>query len=261
MNNRYPGGKGGDGVYQQIINHIPPHKVYVSPFAGKDAVFRNKRLCSTTILNDADPGIADYWRKYLKSELDCIIHENFIQMQLFSEDSKPSVILRTQDAFSIINRFQNSPDTFIYCDPPYPMKVRKSKRQLYAFEFADENLHVQLLSLLDSCNCNVMLSTYQSSLYDTALLNSPFRQWYIHQFRAKTRTGTATETIYMNYPTPSVLHDFRYLGINYRERERIKKKVDRHRARLKRLPAAERCAILSSIISEFDSTVNTIIQL
>jgi hypothetical protein len=30
----YPGGKGGAGVYQMIINQIPPHRVYIEPFLG-----------------------------------------------------------------------------------------------------------------------------------------------------------------------------------------------------------------------------------
>jgi hypothetical protein len=28
----YPGGKGGSGVYQTIINQQPPHEVYIEPF-------------------------------------------------------------------------------------------------------------------------------------------------------------------------------------------------------------------------------------
>lgn len=30
----YKGGKAGAGVYQQIINQIPPHDVYIEPFLG-----------------------------------------------------------------------------------------------------------------------------------------------------------------------------------------------------------------------------------
>lgn len=30
---RYPGGKGGAGVFQTIINQFPPHRVYIEPFA------------------------------------------------------------------------------------------------------------------------------------------------------------------------------------------------------------------------------------
>jgi site-specific DNA-adenine methylase len=39
----YPGGKGGAGVYQAIINQMPPHEVYIEPFLGAGSVLRTKR--------------------------------------------------------------------------------------------------------------------------------------------------------------------------------------------------------------------------
>lgn len=65
----------------------------------------------------------------------------------------------------------------------------------------------------------------------------------------------------MNYPAPSILHDFRYLGKNYRERENIKEKTKRHILRLKRMPANERSAIISAIIQEYKETAETLIKL
>ena len=49
----------------------------------------------------------------------------------------------------------------------------------------------------------------------------------------------------MNYPEPFELHDYSYLGENFRERERIKRKKDRWRLKLQSMPALERFAILS----------------
>lgn len=40
----YPGGKNGEGVYQRLINQIPPHRVYIEPFLGSGAVLRHKKL-------------------------------------------------------------------------------------------------------------------------------------------------------------------------------------------------------------------------
>jgi len=36
---KYPGGKNSAGTYQRIINQIPPHNVYIEPFAESAAVF------------------------------------------------------------------------------------------------------------------------------------------------------------------------------------------------------------------------------
>jgi DNA adenine methylase len=51
----YPGGKSGAGVYQTIINHMPPHRVYIEPFLGGAAIMRNKRPASLNIGIDRDP--------------------------------------------------------------------------------------------------------------------------------------------------------------------------------------------------------------
>jgi hypothetical protein len=55
----------------------------------------------------------------------------------------------------------------------------------------------------------------------------------------------------MNYPEPTALHDYRYLGANFRERELITRKKKRLIERFKRMPKLERQAILASI-HEFD---------
>lgn len=51
----YPGGKAASGTYQQIINLIPPHRVYIEPFLGGGAIARAKRPAAINILIDLDP--------------------------------------------------------------------------------------------------------------------------------------------------------------------------------------------------------------
>ena len=50
----YPGGKGGAGVYQTIINQMPPHTVYIEPFLGGGAVMAAKRPAGLNIGVDLD---------------------------------------------------------------------------------------------------------------------------------------------------------------------------------------------------------------
>jgi site-specific DNA-adenine methylase len=52
----YPGGKNGAGVYQTIINLMPPHDVYIEPFLGGGAIMRQKRPALLNIGVDLDPG-------------------------------------------------------------------------------------------------------------------------------------------------------------------------------------------------------------
>jgi DNA adenine methylase len=90
----------------------------------------------------------------------------------------------------------------------------------------------------------VMISGYESSLYQISL-----KDWHTHSFQAATHHGMATEWIWMNYPPPVELHDYRYLGDNFRERERITKRTKRWQARLQKMPILERRAILSTMFS------------
>ncbi|SRR6266404_4845567 len=50
----YPGGKNAPGVYQTVINQIPPHRVYIEPFAGSAAIYRYKSLAALSYLIDVD---------------------------------------------------------------------------------------------------------------------------------------------------------------------------------------------------------------
>ena len=105
--------------------------------------------------------------------------------------------------------------------------------------------HIELLKTIKSLPCMVMISGYHSQLYSESLIG-----WQSHSFLAKTHHHMATEWIWMNYSSPVELHDYRYLGDNFRERERIKLMLKRWNARVKKMPVLERQAFLSSIHSE-----------
>jgi hypothetical protein len=137
----------------------------------------------------------------------------------------------------------NFPDTLVYLDPPYLMETRSCKQPIYKYEFSTLALHRKLLGVIKSLPCMVMISGYYSDLYAEQL-----QGWRTATFQAQTRGGrTATEWVWMNFPPPLELHDYRYLGSNFRERERIKRKQARWTNRLKTMPDLERHAILAAI--------------
>lgn len=253
----YSGGKGASGTYQQIINKIPPHNIYVAACAGHDSVFRKKRRASVSVLNDIDPGVIASWKRSQKTVMpDCLVYDNFMQGDLFEKPAKPVVILRNTDYRSIVKRFKNNPDAFIYLDPPYPLSVRSSQTQLYNFEWDSDDDHINMLNLIQDAKAMIMVSSYPNSMYDARL-----EGWTTHQFNSMTRGGIRTEQIWMNYSEPKILHDTQYVGKNFRDRHELKRKIQRWNDRLDKMEQHEKIAILSSIINTYKQETETLIRL
>jgi len=228
----YPGGKAGAGVYQQIINQIPPHGVYIEPFLGGGAVMLHKKRAAASIALDVDAAVVSGWELYLKL-------------------SSPGLTVICGDAISFLQSYNWQGGEFVYADPPYLMETRSSKRPLYTHEFGDVDQHEELLDLLMSLPCMVALSGYWSLLYEQRFA----MRWRSISFNAQTRGGTtAREWLWMNYPEPVELHDYSFLGGNFREREKIARQKRRWRARLLRMDQLQRYALLSSIAELGDAS-------
>lgn len=216
----YPGGKSGSGVYQVIINQMPPHTVYVEPFLGGGGILKLKRPALSSIAIDIDSDAVLNWSTY----------------------TIPNLKIICTDAISWLANTHLSDDTLVYLDPPYLMETRSSQRQLYKYELPTDQ-HIRLLELIQGLTCMVMISGYYSDLYQQYL-----GDWRTITYSAQTRGGrTATEYLWMNFPLPLELHDYRYLGCNYRERERIKRRQARWKNRLLKMDDQERHAILAAI--------------
>lgn len=141
-------------------------------------------------------------------------------------------------------------DEFLYADPPYVRSTRKQARALYRHEMTDAD-HERLLLILVRLPCPVMVSGYYSAMYAEALTG-----WHVTTFETTTRGGSpATEWVWMNYAPPLALHDYRYLGDGFRERERIKRKKRRWVEKLRKMGILEKQAILAAI-EEMETETN-----
>jgi DNA adenine methylase len=224
----YYGGKEASGVYQAIINQIPPHYRYFELFLGRGTILRLKKASEYSYGFEIDKTIYDKWHEIQ-------LPENFIIENCCGIKSMKGLINFIGDNISWWK------ETFVYCDPPYLLTTRKTQRKTYKHELTVPD-HIRLLDVANNLKCNVAISCYDNDLYAEHLAT-----WRKIHFKAQTRQGTATETLYMNYPPPTELHDYRYIGSNYRERDRIQQKIKRHIQRLKRLPLYERQAIIEAI--------------
>jgi DNA adenine methylase len=157
----YPGGKAGAGVYQRIINNMPPHRIYIEGFLGGGAVMLAKRPAIESIGIDADAAVIETWKRYLVPT--------------------SNLMLVHGDAIEWLANNTLSDDTLIYLDPPYLMSTRRQQRQIYLCELADHD-HERLLDVIKSLRCMVMLSGYWSELYSDAL-----QGWRTDTFTTRTR--------------------------------------------------------------------------
>ena len=230
----YNGGKAGNGVYQNIINHIPKCDIYIEPMVGNGGIYHNLKLPALTVINDIDADVIAAYN---------------------AAGSKENVLVFNYSYEHILVMCHSYAEKkFIYFDPPYHFDTRKSKQMLYKNEWSHQD-HVDFLLLANTVKCNVMISHYPCELYDTML-----KGWYTHDFQSMSRNGLRTDRIYMNYPKPTILQDFRYVGADYRERQRIKRKINRHLQKLEALPADERTAILSAITAKYNATAAELIS-
>lgn len=225
----YLGSKAASGVYQKIIAEMPPHDVYIETHLGGGAIMLRKPPT----------------RRNIGIDIDTETLKNFAFTHQLS-----NVNLINRDAVDYLNMFDfaGAGRVLIYADPPYLPETRTSTaRYRYEYTIADhDRLLSRLVSLPD--NVSVILSGYPSQFYDERLPG-----WRSKEFQAMTRGGVRTEKIWMNYPGgKAYCHTF--AGKDYNDRTRIKRKVERWRAKYAALPSAERLAIMVAL-NEVDAKI------
>jgi hypothetical protein len=266
----YPGGKAGDGVYQSLINLMPPHQSYIEPFVGSGAILRLKRPAARNIGVDLDPTVIAWWRSagalarplggppsaagsMFPEVLAGTARSRVSRRQAMPDpamepgrspiaDSRVAVpTIVHGDGIQFLRNYPfNAGDAgeLVYCDPPYLLSTRPSGAR-YTCEMTDAQ-HQELLDVLNRLPCMAMISGYSSVLYAREL-----KTWNAYSFAAATRGKPAAEWVWCNFPRPIELHDYRFLGATFREREKIKRRQRTWTARLARMPLIERQALMA----------------
>lgn len=213
-NGSYFGGKGASGVVHAIINQIPLHRTFVSGFLGRCAVMRWKRPAEKSIGFEIDPAVYQKWIRVFQHVIE-LHNSDFLVAGLQLPELQ-------------------SPDTFLYLDPPYLLETRSSNHR-YPYELS-ESQHLEMLEAVKALPCMVAISCYDSELYTKVL-----EGWRKINFPAQTRGGLRRETLYMNYqePLPDTLHDKAFLGGNFRVREKAKRRITTIKTKIKRLEPQE----------------------
>ena len=200
---------------------MPPHRVYIETHLGGGAVMRAKMAAEESIGVDIDTDVIARWRS----------------------GGPPGITVVDADAVTFLRSRWFVGDELVYCDPPYVPMTRRA-RGVYRHEYDVEGYR-ELIGVLRTQPCPVMISGYPSELYDALL-----RDWEKETFPSASQSGLRREVVWMNYARPMLLHDHRHIGSTYREREALRKRRASLIKRVGSLSDVERNALLAELAAE-----------
>lgn len=212
----YFGSKATSGLCQPIIAMMPPHDTYIETHLGGGAIMKRKPPALNNI------GIDLNARTLSKFECDYPVN------------------LINGCAHDYLASYDFRGNELVYCDPPYLLQTRTSQRK-YRYDY-EEHDHIELLALLKTLPCRVILSGYPAALYDDTL-----RGWNTTQLQVMNQAGVRTEQLWFNYTVDRV-HWASLAGKNFTDRQRIKRKAERWGSNYRALPRAERVAVMAAMM-------------
>lgn len=212
----YFGSKATYGLCQPIISIMPPHDTYIESHLGGGAIMQRKPPAMRNIGIDID------------------------QKTISQFQCDYSVKLVHGCAHQFLRNYKYKGRELVYCDPPYLLSTRTSNRR-YRFDYQEKD-HIELLELLKTLPCNIILSGYASALYDSHL-----KGWRTMELQVMNQAGVRTEKLWHNFLIDRV-HWPRFAGKNFTDRQRIKRKAQNWGRMYKEMPKAERLAVLSAMM-------------
>lgn len=224
----YFGGKGAPGTVRTILNLLPPHDIYIEPFLGSGRIMRHKAPAHFgSIGMETDPTLCAEWHTVAPADVHVVNADALTSLE--------------RTVCALCEAGANPARILVYCDPPYLMHTRKSSAPVYHREWCEQD-HIAFLMMVHRLRCMVMVSHLPCAEYATALAS-----WHTHTFNNVTRHGLQLEQLWYNYPPPVHLHEYTYVGRNFRERERFKRQAAIIRRRVAALPPSARLALLASL--------------
>lgn len=233
----YPGGKNASGVYQALINLMPPHRLYGECCLGSGAVLRNKKPAEFSVASDPDSyamevffnnaGLVGDWRRPL---IEFTLEEKPVQLHRIFATGLFDVMRAVWESGLILPA-----DSLLFADPPYIAAECSEGRPLYRFDMTQEIEHEEFLADFRALPCPKIITHYDCDLY-----NDMLKGWRKVSFNDMTRGGWKQGTAYLSFPPPVELHDYRFWGDGWRKREKVKIKWTALQRKIKNMSPIER---------------------
>lgn len=172
-------------VERNIAKHIPSD-------AGD---LERARLVWSALVQGRTGTLANTGWRHARSAVDGRMLRSYVQRIEAVAERIRDVSLECRPALEVIEKYGSDQNNLIYCDPPYLGSVR---RHNYKVEMTGEKAHRELGEALRGCRATVVLSGYQSALYDEM-----YSGWFSVEMDAQTSQGSVqgverTEVLWSN---------------------------------------------------------------
>ncbi len=238
----YLGKKGGSGIPQFIISKMPKHDIYIEAFLGTGVIMAKKKKAKVNIGIDKDISIlqkTNFTDEYQILHGDSIIFIKYL-----------------------IEKYIYDGTVLVYLDPPYLPETRTFfKNCKYKHELVLDR-HIQLLDICTKLsmlhdNLHFMISGYASQLYTTMLEHR--HNWKHFETKTMSRGGVKTEHLWTSFnPDEYLKHDLNYVGHNFTDRQRIKRKAKRWLNNLENMALDEKTLLLELIHHRYKNLFNQV---
>lgn len=131
-----------------IIQHLPPHRIYVEPYGGAASVLLRKPRSYVEVYNDLDSSVVNLFRVLQKPDTAKEL-ERLLRLTPFARDEFHLAYEPTTDPI----------------DPPYVRSTRK-RGHGYSFEMSDID-HENLVEFIKGLSGMVVLCGYESKIYES----------------------------------------------------------------------------------------------
>jgi len=218
----YIGNKNFSNVIHLLVNNLPLSDRYFSLFFGGGGLENSIYTSGAHFISSE---INPYCKKYENP------HQSIIEFN---------------DYKVLIESFVFTRSDFIFADPPYMFSTRKSRKKYYKFDFTSHD-HIEFLNYMISLKSKIMITHPDCELYSSKL-----SKWKKTNFSYMTRGGKFHDCLYTNYTIGSATELLCYdcLGVDFIDRQRIKRQRTNIVNKFKKLNPQVRFALIKSLKKE-----------
>ena len=217
----------------RIISLLPPHGVFVEPFAGTSPLSAVKLPARRTIVIDCNPVVVAELEGLTSDWAEVTLGDGVVFMETLGDDGGA---VECEKAEPLTARI------LVVCRPP---AIRVRTHLAKAKPFWSEAEHRRFLRVANRLKCFTAVVARSSPLYETELAG--WTRVRLTRICSESRGYVS----WLNFARPTVLHDYRFIGGNKSGCRAVRRQQERLINKLHQMRPVHRNAMLQRIAAEF----------